>query len=166
MRSPTLNFTGLPIPGAGGFLSVLVLLFGLVETAASADGQWSLIYNQVPYLREGIPVIVFALSLLMISRGAVFDVQAHAIFSPPVAADVFDHPVRLFHDLRLSGEHDFHFVLGLHLVGNRRDAVAGVSPASTIHRRVSNHDQNPAIGLIIFDTTLRDGEQSPGREPE
>lgn len=62
-----LNFTGLPIPGAGGFLAVLVLLFGIAERGQQGRTMaW--IYHQIPFLREGIPIIVFSLSLLMISK--------------------------------------------------------------------------------------------------
>ena len=64
---PSLHFTGLPIPGAGGFLSVLVLLIGLAERGERGRTM-ELIYNQVPHFREGISVIVFGLALLMISR--------------------------------------------------------------------------------------------------
>src|SRR5205814_1086006 len=62
-----LTFTGLPIPGAGGFIAVLVLLFGLYESGHQGRTM-RLLYNQTPYLRAGIPVIVFGISLLMISR--------------------------------------------------------------------------------------------------
>jgi CDP-diacylglycerol--serine O-phosphatidyltransferase len=65
--APSLTFTGLPIPGAGGFLAMLVLLFGLSESGHQGRTM-GLIYNQVPFLREGIPVIVFGLSILMISK--------------------------------------------------------------------------------------------------
>jgi CDP-diacylglycerol--serine O-phosphatidyltransferase len=65
--APSLNFTGLPIPGAGGMLAVLVLLFGLSESGKRGR-TLSLLYYQVPHLREFIPIIMFALALLMISR--------------------------------------------------------------------------------------------------
>lgn len=65
--APSTSFSGLPIPGAGGFLAVLVLLFGLSESGHQGRTM-NLIYHQVPYLREGIPVIVFFVALLMISK--------------------------------------------------------------------------------------------------
>jgi len=46
---------------------MLVLLFGLSESGHQGRTM-NLIYNQVPYLRESIPVIVFGLSILMISK--------------------------------------------------------------------------------------------------
>lgn len=61
------HFSGLPIPGAGGFLAILVLLFGLSDTGHQGRTM-NLIYRQVPYLREAIPVIVFGLALLMVSK--------------------------------------------------------------------------------------------------
>jgi CDP-diacylglycerol--serine O-phosphatidyltransferase len=65
--TPSIHFTGLPIPGAGGFLAMLVLLCGLSDSGHQGKTM-SLLYNQVPYLRESIPVIVFGLSLLMVSK--------------------------------------------------------------------------------------------------
>lgn len=67
ITGPSLNFVGLPIPGAGGFLSVLVLLFGLSESGQRGRTMIFL-YDRVPYLRESIPVIVFVLALLMVSK--------------------------------------------------------------------------------------------------
>jgi CDP-diacylglycerol--serine O-phosphatidyltransferase len=65
--APSMHFTGLPIPGAGGFLAMLVLLFGLSESGHQGRTM-SLLYNRVPYLQEAIPVIVFVLALLMVSK--------------------------------------------------------------------------------------------------
>jgi CDP-diacylglycerol---serine O-phosphatidyltransferase len=62
-----LHFTGLPMPAAGGFLSVLVLLFGLYEQEHQGRTM-GLLYQQIPHLREGIPVIVFSLAILMMSK--------------------------------------------------------------------------------------------------
>ncbi len=64
---PSLMFSGLPIPVAGGFIAVLVLLFGLYQTEHQGRTM-SLIYRQVPVLRSAIPVIVFGLALLMMSK--------------------------------------------------------------------------------------------------
>ncbi len=61
------NFSGLPIPVAGGFLAVLVLLFGLSESGHQGRTM-NLIYRQVPYLRAGIPIIVFGVAFLMVSK--------------------------------------------------------------------------------------------------
>jgi CDP-diacylglycerol--serine O-phosphatidyltransferase len=63
---PSLNFTGLPIPIAGGAIAVLVLLFGLYENDHQGRTM-TLLYRQIPLLRAGIPLIVFGLSWLMIS---------------------------------------------------------------------------------------------------
>jgi len=64
---PNHNFVGLPIPGAGGFLAIMVMLIALFNN----DNQGStfpVIYNLTPYLIKGIPIIVFALALMMVSR--------------------------------------------------------------------------------------------------
>ena len=61
------NFLGLPIPVAGGFLAVLVLLFGISESGHQGRTM-NLIYRQVPYMRAGIPLIVFGLAFLMVSK--------------------------------------------------------------------------------------------------
>lgn len=62
-----LHFTGLPIPGAGGFLAVLVLLFGLYQNDHQGRTM-NIIYQRIPALRAGIPIIVFSLALMMISK--------------------------------------------------------------------------------------------------
>jgi CDP-diacylglycerol--serine O-phosphatidyltransferase len=75
------NFSGLPIPGAGGFIAVLVLLFGFYDEAHQGR-TLSLIYNQIPYLRAGIPVIVFGLSLLMVSKVQYVSFKKTHFFRP------------------------------------------------------------------------------------
>ncbi len=79
--APSANFTGLPIPGAGGFLAILVLLFGLAESGQRGRTM-QLLYYQVPHLREGIPVIVFLLSLLMISKVQYSTFKKTHLFRP------------------------------------------------------------------------------------
>lgn len=74
-------FTGLPIPGAGGFLAVLVLLFGLVENGHSAR-MLSFIHSSVPVLRKGIPIVVFVLCLLMISKVQYLNFKKTHFFRP------------------------------------------------------------------------------------
>lgn len=66
-KSASSNFTGLPIPGAGGFLAVTIMLMEL-SRSNNPGNTFPIIYNMVPYLIKGIPIIVFVLSLLMISR--------------------------------------------------------------------------------------------------
>lgn len=65
--SPSLNFSGLPIPGAGGFLAILVLLFGFSQNDHQGRTM-KIIYDHIPLLRAAIPVIVFSLALLMTSK--------------------------------------------------------------------------------------------------
>jgi len=65
--SDSLNFLGLPAPCAGGFIAILVLLIGLSQNGIKGK-TLTLLYHQIPLLREGIPVIVFLISLLMISK--------------------------------------------------------------------------------------------------
>jgi CDP-diacylglycerol--serine O-phosphatidyltransferase len=65
--SPSLMFAGLPIPVAGGFISILVLLFAFYQDE-HLGRTLPLLYYQVPLLRAGIPIIVFLLSLLMVSK--------------------------------------------------------------------------------------------------
>ncbi len=75
------NFSGLPIPVAGGFIAVLVLLFGLSESGHQGRTM-NLIYYQVPYLREAIPLIVFGLSLLMVSKVQYVSFKKTHFFRP------------------------------------------------------------------------------------
>ncbi len=79
--APSTNFSGLPIPGAGGFLAVLVLLFGLSD-AGRQGRTMNLIYHQVPHLREAIPLIVFGLSMLMISKVQYISFKKTHFFRP------------------------------------------------------------------------------------
>ncbi|OVE78037.1 CDP-diacylglycerol--serine O-phosphatidyltransferase [bacterium F11] len=66
-EGPNVNFMGLPIPGAGGFLAILVLLFVYFERGYQGKTM-SLLYNHAPFVQQGIPVIVFVLALLMMSK--------------------------------------------------------------------------------------------------
>lgn len=64
---PSLTFTGLPTPVAGGFLSILVLLFGFSQNEHQGRTM-KILYDKIPMLRAGIPLIVFSLALLMTSK--------------------------------------------------------------------------------------------------
>jgi len=75
------NFIGLPIPGAGGFIAVLVLLFGLFQTGNQGK-TLDIIYNQIPFLRQGIPVIIFSLALLQISKIQYSNFKRTRLFHP------------------------------------------------------------------------------------
>jgi len=79
--SPSTSFSGLPIPGAGGFLAILVLLFGLSESGHRGRTMF-LLYQNVPHLLEAIPVIVFLLSLLMISKVEYSTFKRTRLFRP------------------------------------------------------------------------------------
>lgn len=79
--APSTSFTGLPIPGAGGFLAILVLLFGLAESGQRGRTMF-ILYQNVPHLKEGIPIIVFLLSLLMISKVEYSTFKKTRIFRP------------------------------------------------------------------------------------
>jgi CDP-diacylglycerol--serine O-phosphatidyltransferase len=79
--APSANFSGLPIPGAGGFLAVLVLLFGLAESGHRGRTMF-ILYQNVPHLKESIPIIVFLLSLLMISKVEYSTFKRTRIFRP------------------------------------------------------------------------------------
>lgn len=85
LDSPTgssgLHFVGLPIPGAGGFLAILVLLYGLFEDG-NQGRTLKFLYNNIPYLEEGIPVIVFSLGLLMMSKIQYTTFKRTPIFRP------------------------------------------------------------------------------------
>lgn len=63
----SLHFTGLPIPVAGGLLAVMVLLY---DTWAKGEitHQVPLLMKKVPVLYQAIPVVVFGLAILMVSR--------------------------------------------------------------------------------------------------
>jgi CDP-diacylglycerol--serine O-phosphatidyltransferase len=78
---PSSNFTGLPIPGAGGFLAILVLLCGLSESGQRGRTMY-LLYQNVPHLRGAIPGIVFLLALLMISKVEYAAFKKTKLFRP------------------------------------------------------------------------------------
>lgn len=79
--TPSLSFTGLPMPAAGGFISVLVLLFGLYQNDHQGRTM-RLIYDQVPLLRQGIPVIMFIVGFLMMSNVQYAAFKKTHIFRP------------------------------------------------------------------------------------
>ena len=79
--APSTSFTGLPIPGAGGFLAILVLLFGLYQSGRRGRTMMVL-YQQLPFLKAAIPVIVFSLSLLMISKVQYSTFKRTHLFRP------------------------------------------------------------------------------------
>lgn len=79
--APSLNFTGLPTPGAGGFLAVLVLLCGLSQQGHQGRTM-GILYHKIPVLQEAIPVIVLGLSLLMVSRVQYSTFKKTALFRP------------------------------------------------------------------------------------
>jgi CDP-diacylglycerol--serine O-phosphatidyltransferase len=60
-------FTGLPIPAAAGILVSLVILYEMMENEITAK-TIPLVMNNVPFIFKVIPLIMFLLSLLMISR--------------------------------------------------------------------------------------------------
>lgn len=80
-EGPTLSFTGLPIPGAGGFIAVVVLLIGFAQEGHQGRTM-NLLYDRIPYLEAGIPLIVFGLSLLMISKVEYSTFKRTHLFRP------------------------------------------------------------------------------------
>jgi CDP-diacylglycerol--serine O-phosphatidyltransferase len=65
--APSPSFVGLPIPGAGGCVAMLVLLCGFYQSGHQGR-MGNMLYDLVPLFRKAIPLIVFSLSLLMISK--------------------------------------------------------------------------------------------------
>lgn len=79
--APSQVFSGLPIPVAGGFIAVLVLLFGLYQ--ADHQGKtMTILYRKIPELKAGIPVIVAVLSWLMVSRVQYATFKRMHLFRP------------------------------------------------------------------------------------
>jgi CDP-diacylglycerol--serine O-phosphatidyltransferase len=60
------HFTGLPIPGAAGFLASFVLMYQIVEEGRPAR-TWNFLMEQIPYLYGLAPGMVIAAALLMVS---------------------------------------------------------------------------------------------------
>lgn len=60
------HFTGLPIPGAAGFLASFVLLYQIVEEGRPAH-TWKLLMAQIPSLTGLVPAMVLAAAFLMVS---------------------------------------------------------------------------------------------------
>jgi CDP-diacylglycerol--serine O-phosphatidyltransferase len=76
-----LNFTGLPIPGAGGFIALLVLLFGFWENGIQGK-TLPFLFHQIPLLKAGIPGIMCVLSFLMVSKVQYTTFKKTRIFQP------------------------------------------------------------------------------------
>jgi len=60
------HFTGLPVPGAAGFLASFVLLYQIIEEGRPAH-TWKLLMAQIPSLYGLAPVMVVGAAFLMIS---------------------------------------------------------------------------------------------------
>ena len=60
------HFTGLPIPGAAGFLASFVLLYQIIEEGRPAR-TWKFLMDQIPSLYGLAPLMVVAAALLMVS---------------------------------------------------------------------------------------------------
>ncbi|MBI5241391.1 MAG: CDP-diacylglycerol--serine O-phosphatidyltransferase [Elusimicrobia bacterium] len=60
------HFTGLPIPGAAGFLASFVLLYQIIEEGRPAR-TWTLLMAQIPSLYGLAPVMVVGTAFLMVS---------------------------------------------------------------------------------------------------
>lgn len=78
---PSLSFTGLPTPGAGGFLAILVLLIALYQAERQGRTMKAL-YQLAPALEVAIPIIVFSLALLMISKVQYATFKKTHLFRP------------------------------------------------------------------------------------
>jgi len=74
-------FVGLPIPAAGGILAAIVLIYDLSQRTSTAK-TIPIIMNTVPFIMKGIPVIIFILSLLMISQIRFFSTKQTRLFRP------------------------------------------------------------------------------------
>jgi CDP-diacylglycerol--serine O-phosphatidyltransferase len=60
------HFTGLPTPAAGGFLAIFALLHDIIQREAPVRSlPW--LMNQMPLFYHLVPLIMLALSLLMVS---------------------------------------------------------------------------------------------------
>jgi CDP-diacylglycerol---serine O-phosphatidyltransferase len=79
--APSPAFVGLPIPGAGGCVAMLVLLVGFYQSGHQGR-MGNTLYGFVPFLRKMIPVIVFGLSLLMISKVQYANFKKTRLFRP------------------------------------------------------------------------------------
>lgn len=79
--APSQVFSGLPIPVAGGFIAVLVLLFGLYQEDYQGRTM-TILYRQIPLLRAGIPVIVAGLAWLMVSKVQYATFKKTHLFKP------------------------------------------------------------------------------------
>jgi CDP-diacylglycerol--serine O-phosphatidyltransferase len=60
------HFTGLPIPGAAGFLASFVLLYQIIEEGRPAR-TWKLLMAQIPSLYGLAPLMVVGAAFLMVS---------------------------------------------------------------------------------------------------
>jgi CDP-diacylglycerol---serine O-phosphatidyltransferase len=79
--SPSPSFVGLPIPGAGGCVAMLVLLVGYYQVGHQGRMTGAL-YDTLPVIRKIIPVIVFSLALLMISKVQYANFKKTHLFRP------------------------------------------------------------------------------------
>ena len=76
------HFTGLPIPGAAGFLASFVLLYQIVEEGRPARA-WHFLMAQIPSLYGLVPAMVIASALLMVSTIPYPAFKQPHVFRPP-----------------------------------------------------------------------------------
>ncbi|MFH1379078.1 MAG: CDP-diacylglycerol--serine O-phosphatidyltransferase [bacterium] len=75
------NFTGLPIPAAGGILAAIVLIYDL-STRTIMSKTIPFVMIMVPFLMKGMPIIMFILSIMMVSRMKFFSTKKQKFFRP------------------------------------------------------------------------------------
>ncbi|MBD3272116.1 MAG: CDP-diacylglycerol--serine O-phosphatidyltransferase [Elusimicrobia bacterium] len=73
-------FVGLPIPGAGGMVAAIVLLYDLSSRPMAKTIPGIMVL--VPYIMKLLPVIMFVLSLLMITQIRFFSTKQTRLFRP------------------------------------------------------------------------------------
>ena len=76
------HFTGLPIPGAAGFLASFVLLYQIIEEGRPAR-TWRFLMEQIPALYGLAPALMALLSVLMISTISYPTFKQLRLLRPP-----------------------------------------------------------------------------------
>jgi hypothetical protein len=170
LGEPSLGFfTGLPTPAAGGVLAIFALLYDILEIGKPIRSLGAGHEPGAGVLRNrsggDAPLVS-----LMVSNVRYAKFRCTNLVAAAGVPGVGDHRVGLADDLGVSAKHDFHSLRVVHRVGGGgyfviRPRTNGPWPERLKPIRwipTGNNLMAKQDRVIMFDTTLRDGEQSPG----
>ena len=182
------HFVGLPVPAAAGILASFVLSYELFDNQEMTVKTIPLLMKRMPMFFHLVPLVVLALSLLMISTIRYNNFKKLKLFRPRSLQTlgvvvvglllIFTYPQNVIFIVfslyvlsgltslavrvlqRAAGEHAWENSGGAARIDSSITAAMeshGLKMHGPLWRNKMKNER-----VIIFDTTLRDGEQAPG----